>query len=294
MKALSSAWGLLLLVVVIWGSNWPIMKIGLRSIDPLWFTAGRLMIAFFAISCLLLFLGKFKRPHKQDIPIVLGVGVMQFAAFVMLINLGLMEVNAGRAALLAYTTPLWVTPGAYFLLNEHISRMKLLGVGVGLCGLMVLFNPFGFDWNDASVVKGNVLLLVAALIWALSILHVRKHQWKGSVLELTPWQILVALCIVVPFAWFSDTRPTSWSTELVVILLYNGVMATAIAQWASMRVTQMLPAVTVSLGFLMVPLMGIMSSVIWLGESLTLTLALGASLIVMGLLFQLGLKKPSD
>lgn len=291
MKALSSAWALLLLVVVIWGSNWPIMKIGLRSIDPLWFAAGRLMIAFFAISCLLLFLGKFKRPHKQDIPIVLGVGVMQFAAFVMLINLGLMEVNAGRAALLAYTTPLWVTPGAYFLLNEHISRMKLLGVGVGLFGLMVLFNPFGFDWNDASVVKGNVLLLVAALIWALSILHVRKHQWKGSVLELTPWQILVALCIVVPFAWFSDTRPTEWSAELVVILLYNGVMATAVAQWASMRVTQMLPAVTVSLGFLMVPLMGIMSSVIWLGEPLTLTLALGASLIVMGLLFQLGLKK---
>jgi len=290
-KLLSSAWVLLVLVVLIWGSNWPIMKIGLRSIDPLWFTAGRLMIALVAISMLLLFMGRLKLPHKQDIPIVFGVGLMQFAAFVTLINLGLMEVNAGRAALLAYTTPLWVTPGAYFILKEKVSGMKLVGVGVGLCGLLTLFNPFAFDWNDASVVKGNALLLIAALIWALSIVHVRKHQWKGTVLELTPWQILVALCVVIPFAWFSETRPVIWSNELAIILLYNGVMATALAQWASMRVTQMLPAVTVSLGFLMVPLMGILASMLWLDEPFTLTLGLGAALIVGGLLLQSNLKK---
>ncbi|MEO1889365.1 MAG: DMT family transporter [Cycloclasticus sp.] len=290
-KLLSSAWVLLIMVVVIWGSNWPIMKIGLRSIDPLWFTASRLLIALVAISLLLLFLGRFKWPHRQDIPIVLGVGVMQFAAFVTLITLGLTEVNAGRAALLAYTTPLWVTPGAYFILKEKSARMKLVGVGVGLCGLLILFNPLGFDWSNASVVKGNALLLVAALIWALSIIHVRKHQWKGSVLELTPWQIMVALLIVVPYAWFSETRAVIWSGELVAILLYNGVMATALAQWASMRVTQMLPAVTVSLGFLMVPLMGVFSSIIWLDEPFTLTLGLGAALIVGGLLLQSNLKR---
>ena len=292
-KILSSAWVLLVLVVVIWGTNWPIMKIGLRSIDPLWFTAARLAIALIAISILLLFLGRLKRPHRQDFPIVLGVGVMQFAAFVTLINLGLTEVNAGRAALLAYTTPLWVTPGAYFFLKEPISRMKLVGASVGLCGLLILFNPLGFDWNDASVVKGNGLLLLAALVWALSILHIRKHQWKGSVLELTPWQIIVALLIVVPYAWFSDTRPVIWSTELIIILLYNGVMATALAQWASMRVTQILPAMTVSLGFLMVPLMGILSSILWLDESFTMTLGLGAALIVGGLLLQINLSKQS-
>jgi len=293
-KILSSAWVLLVLVVVIWGSNWPIMKIGLRSIDPLWFTAARLGIALIAISILLLFLGRFKRPHRQDFPIVLGVGVMQFAAFVTLINLGLTEVNAGRAALLAYTTPLWVTPGAYFFLKEPISRMKLVGASVGLCGLLILFNPLGFDWSDASVVKGNGLLLLAALVWALSILHIRKHEWKGSVLELTPWQIMVALLIVVPYAWFSNTKPVIWSTELIIILLYNGVMATALAQWASMRVTQILPAVTVSLGFLMVPLMGILSSILWLDEPFTMTLGLGAALIVGGLLLQINLSKQSS
>lgn len=293
-KLLSSAWVLLVLVVVIWGSNWPIMKIGLRSIDPLWFTAARLSIALVTISILLLFLGRLKRPHRQDIPIVLGVGLMQFAVFVTLINVGLTEVNAGRAALLAYTTPLWVTPGAYFFLKEPMSRMKVLGAALGVCGLLILFNPLSFDWSDASVVKGNVILLVAAMVWALSILHIRKHDWKGSVLELTPWQIMVALLIVVPYAWFSNTRPVIWSAELVLILLYNGVMATALAQWASMRVTQILPAMTVSLGFLMVPLMGIFSSTLWLGEPFSLTLGLGTALIVGGLVLQTNLRKSNS
>ena len=148
MKALSSAWFLLVLVVVIWSANWPIMKIGLRSIDPMWFTVARLAIAFVVISALLVLMRRFKIPHKQDLPIVFGVGFLLFAAFVIFIHEGLANVNAGRAALLSYTTPLWVAPGAYFFLKEEISKLKLVGVGVGLCGLIVLFNPLSFDWTQ--------------------------------------------------------------------------------------------------------------------------------------------------
>jgi len=290
-KVLSSAWFLLALIVLIWGLSWPIMKIGLAYIDPLWFTVARLTVALIAISCLLIFLGRFKRPHKEDLPIVFGVGVMQFAGFVSMINLGLMEVNAGRAALLAYTTPLWVAPVAHFFLKQKLSINKVLGVAVGLCGLMILFNPMAFDWSNWQVVKGNGLLLMAALIWALSILHVGQHKWRGSVLELAPWQIIVALCITIPLAWFADTKPITWNQELILVILYNGVLASALAQWASIRVTQLLPAVTVSLGFLMVPLAGIFFSSIWLKEPFTLTLAIGSVLILLGLLLQLNWKK---
>lgn len=290
-KVLSSAWFLLALIVLIWGLSWPIMKIGLAYIDPLWFTVARLSVALIAISCLLIFLGRFKRPQKEDLPIVFGVGVMQFAGFVSMINLGLMEVNAGRAALLAYTTPLWVAPVAHFFLKQKLSINKVLGVAIGLCGLMTLFNPMAFDWSNWQVVKGNGLLLMAALIWALSILHVGQHKWRGSVLELAPWQIIVALCITVPLAWFADTKPVTWNRELILVILYNGVLASAIAQWASIRVTQLLPAVTVSLGFLMVPLAGIFFSSIWLKEPFTLTLAIGSVLILLGLLLQLSWKK---
>lgn len=284
---MSSVWFLLVALVVIWGMTWPIMKMGLIWIDPLWFTVVRLLIALFSLITLLLFLGRFKLPHKEDMPIVLGVGILQFACLTSLVNLGLAEVSAGRAALLSYTTPLWVTPGAHFFLKEQVSSKIMVGVAVGVCGLLVLFNPFGFDWSDQTVVKGNVLLLLAALCWALSILHVRKHQWKGSALELAPWQIAVALLIVIPLAYWSETRPTVWSNELLVIVLYCGILTTAFGQWASIRVAQILPAVTVSLGFLMIPLAGILFSALWLGETLTLTLGVGTLLITLGLLLQI-------
>ncbi|RLA16473.1 MAG: EamA/RhaT family transporter [Gammaproteobacteria bacterium] len=286
-RLMSSVWFLLVALVVIWGMTWPIMKMGLIWIDPLWFTVVRLLIALFSLIVLLLFLGRFKLPHKEDMPIVLGVGILQFACLTSLVNLGLAEVSAGRAALLSYTSPLWVTPGAHFFLKEQVSSKIMVGVAVGVCGLLVLFNPFGFDWSDQTVVKGNVLLLLAALCWALSILHVRKHQWKGSALELAPWQIAVALLIVIPLAYWSETRPTVWSNELLVIVLYCGILTTAFGQWASIRVAQILPAVTVSLGFLMIPLAGILFSALWLGETLTLTLGVGTLLITLGLLLQI-------
>jgi len=286
-KSPSNAWFLLIFVMIVWGVNWPIMKVGLQFMAPLPFVAARLFIAFLACSILLLYLKRFKLPQKQDYPIVLGVGIMQFAAFTLLVTTGLEYVNAGRAALLAYTTPLWVTPAANIFLKEKLSPLKLLGVAIGLCGILTLFNPFAFDWNDSNVVKGNALLIIAAFIWALSIVHVRQHKWHGSVLELAPWQILVSLLIVLPVTYFNENRATIWNVELTAILIFNGIFATAGAMWASVRMTQLLPAVTVSLGLLLVPVMGVTIATVWLKEPFSVSLGIGMGLIVLGLLFQL-------
>src|SRR3546814_3100576 len=65
------------------------------------------------------------------------------------------SVGAGRSAVLAYTTPLWVTPAAIVLLGERPTAFKLLGLALGFAGVAVLFNPLGFDWADPQVLLGN-------------------------------------------------------------------------------------------------------------------------------------------
>lgn len=282
---------LLASMVVVWGSNWTIMKIGLQYMDPFWLSAGRMLIALVASIALLLYLGRFRVPHQQDVPIVLGVGLMQFAAFVTLICMALEQVGAGRAAVLAYTTPLWVTPAAAWVLKERLTPLKMVGVLVGLSGVLILFNPFSFDWSNRDVVIGNGYLLLAALIWALSIVHVRYHRWRASVLELLPWQLMVALAVVLPIAMFSDTRPFILNQTSVWVLVYNGILATAYAQWASVRMTQLLPAVTVSLGLLLVPVAGLGMATYWLNEPFSLSLGLGMLLIICGLGLQMKMKK---
>lgn len=278
------AYGLLGVVILFWGANWPIMKVGLGYISPLWFGTARVVLGATALFVVLGVLGQLRLPPRRDLPVLFSVGLLQMAGFMVLVNLGLLQVEAGRSAVLAYTTPLWVAPGAVLLLGERLTRFKLLGVAVGLLGLAVLFNPLGFDWADPNVVRGNALLMVSAVGWAAAILHVRAHRWESSPLELAPWQMLVAAPLVAGLAlWLEEPAAIRWSGELVVVLAYNGLVATAFCFWAAITVTRALPAISTSLGFLGVPVTGVMLSAATLGEGLSATLVGGLVLIVAGM-----------
>jgi drug/metabolite transporter (DMT)-like permease len=274
---------LLLFVIILWGANWPVMKVGLHFISPLRFAAARMVMGAVILFGVAAMLGELRWPSRRDWPIVLAVGAIQMAAFMALATVGLQFVPAGRSAILAYTTPLWVTPLAIYVLGERLTRLKLYGLLCGLGGVAVLFNPFGFDWHNPHVLLGNGLLLAAAFLWALLIVQVRRHRWQGSPLSLGPWQFSVAAALLVPVALvFEADRPWQGSVELGWVLLYNGPLATAFCFWAMLTINRALPAITTSLGSLGVPAFGLLASTLALGEPVTLTNVLGFLLIAGG------------
>ena len=112
--------------------------------------------------------------------------------FSVLMAIGLMVIPTGRSVVLAYTTPLWVTPGASLFLHERLTPRRAAGVVMGLLGLVVLFNPLAFDWSNRTAVLGNGALVLAALLWAASIVHIRGHHWRGTPFQLLPWETLLA------------------------------------------------------------------------------------------------------
>lgn len=271
------------MIVLLWGANWPLLKLAIDHSSPLWFAVLRLALGWASLAIILAPTGRLGLPARQDWPLVVSVGLLQMAAFGALINAGLTSVPAGRSAILAYTTPLWVAPGAVLLLGERLDRARLTGLALGLGGIAVLFNPLGFDWSNGGALVGNGLLLAAALVWAISILHVRKHRWAGSPLELAPWQMLVSLPPLVALAWAIEGPPVfDMSAEFLWLAAYNGPLATALAFWAAITVTRLLPAITVSLAFLCVPVAGLLFSAWWLGEPLTPTNLVGLGLIGSG------------
>ncbi len=268
-------------IVLIWGLNWPVMKIATTMIPPLWFTFLRFAIGAVCLFAVVIGSGRFAWPGRRDLPVMITMPVFQMALYIGLINIGLLYVPAGRSAILAYTTPIWVLPAAAVLLKEPLAGFKLLAFLVGLAGILVLVNPAAIDWSDGKALFGNAVLLLSAASWAVGILHARLHRWHLSPLQLAPFQMLATLPLLGIAAWlYHGPLRIHWSAELIYVLLYNGPLATAFTFWAILTVQRALPASTTALSFLVVPVWGLAASIWWLGETLPLSLMIGGMLIL--------------
>lgn len=275
---------LLVLVVIVWGVTWPIMKIGIEYIPPVFFGALRMFVGATLMFIIVRAYGQIKVPSRTDWPMVLSVGLLQMAIPTALMHFSLSFVEASRASLLAFTHPIWVAPLAVVFLGERLNRGTTGGLIVGMIGLMVLFNPLGFDWHDDDVLLGNGLLILSAVSWAIGIVHVRLHDWNASPLSLSPWQMLVAGLLLMSLSLArEDLSKTIWDENLIYVLAFVGIAATGFAYWGAVMVAKNLPAMVSSLGFLGVPIVGIFSSSILLMEPLTLTLKIGTGLVLGGL-----------
>ncbi len=268
-------------IVFIWGLNWPIMKIATTMIAPLWFVFLRFALGAACLLAVVIASGRFTWPDRRDLPIMITMPVFQMGLYLSLINIGLLYVPAGRAAILAYTTPIWVMPLARLWLKEQLGRLKIAACVIGLIGIVILVNPGSIDWGNGGALFGNAALLLAAASWAISILHSRAHRWHLSPLQLAPLQMLLVLPVIGLAAWWqAGPLQVAWSPRFILILLYNGPLATAFTFWAILSVQRALPASTTALSFLAVPVWGLVASIWWLGEDLPLSLILGGLLIL--------------
>jgi drug/metabolite transporter (DMT)-like permease len=216
--------------------------------------------------------------------VICTIALLHMVAFSALVAFGLRFVPVGRSIVLGYTTPLWVVPGAWLFLREPMTRWRLAGVGLGLAGLIVMFNPLALDWNDRNALTGSGLILLAALCWAANILYVRAHKWISSPLQLSFWQTLLATIILSVLALIVDGAPhIAWDRQLVACFLYSGIFGIALAYWAMAMVNRSLPATTTSLGILATPVVGVVCSAVALGEVIDASLITAMVMILSGI-----------
>src|SRR5882724_3335158 len=212
---------LLAAVVLAWGTNWPVTKMIVHEVPPLWATALRCMIAAAALAPLLWAQGDFIIPKRGDLPIVLCTSILHMVAFSALVAAGLQFVPAGRAIVLGYTTPIWVAIGASIFLSEAITGRRAIGIGFGLAGLAVIFNPATLNWSDHSALSGSGLILIAAFCWAANIVYVRAHRWISTPFQLVFWQVLLAAALLSVIAGFTEGAPhIVWTAHLSALMLY--------------------------------------------------------------------------
>ena len=270
--------------ILLWGANWPAMKLGLAHVTPLWLSAAR-----FASGALCLFVvqaatGTLRLPKRADLPFLASVGLLQMLAFTAMSAVALHHVSAGRSAVLAYTTPIWVTPVSVLAFGERLSVRKAFGTALGVAGVLLLFNPLDVDWHDRQAVVAHVMLLGASLCWAVCILHLRHFRSASNAYVLAPWQMLVA---AVPLAVLARVLEGPYtgdgSLSLTSALIYIGPIATAFCFCAVNAANTRMSSTSMATAMLGVPVVGLMTSVLFLHEHLTMGLAASVVLIVAGI-----------
>ena len=263
---------------------WPLARIGVHTMPPLWFGFARLLSASICLFLLLALLGRLRMPARQDVPIILALGVFMMGVFMSLSHLGMVSVGSARAALLGYSTPLWVTPFAVLLLGERLGAAKTAGLAVGIAGLAILFNPLGFDWTDRDVVIGNAMLMFAAFTWSGCILYLRTRTYRLTTLQLAPWQLLAAAATVLAAAAVLEGgRSVAWTGENIALVALVGPLGTSVTFCALTTTMRYLPAITASIGFLGVPVGITITSSLLFGEPLTPTHLAGLVVVTSGI-----------
>ena len=228
--------------------------------------------------------GDVRLPPRGDWPFIFSIGLLQMMCFTALAAFAMTALPAGRSAILSYTTLIWVAPAAMVIFGERASALRIAGVVLGVLGVAILVNPAAIDWTNARILDAHLMLLAAAFCWAICIFHLHYFKSQSSALQLAPWQMLLAAGLLVIGACIEEGPFTGdGSYALLASLVFIGPLATAFCFVAVNAASTWLPAAVMSMALLGAPVIGLVLSVLLLGEPLTPTLLSGSCAIVVGI-----------
>ena len=266
---------LLVGLTLAWGINWPIMKLGVGGgFPPLSFRALSMWIGIPVLAVGLLVLNVSFRIPRGDAekPWRYWRELLILAVFNMFIwhgciILAVTLLSSGRAAILGYTMPIFsAIVGACFF-ADRLSARGWLGVGSAAMGvLLLLTHEFG---KLAGAPLGVLLALIAASTWALGTQLLRRTTIPAPTLAISFWMTVLSACVLSVLSLiFEQPR---WRLPNVVewqSILYNAVLIFGFAHATWFYLARSLPPVASTLSVMMIPILGVFSGALWLGEKL--------------------------
>ena len=251
----------ILVLAVIWGYNWIMMKVGVAYAPPFTFAALR---AVLGAVVLFAFMALMRKPFAvQAGPQFVLVGLLQTAGFIGFSTWALSVGGAGKTVVLVYTMPFWIVLFGWPLLGERVRGYQWPALGFGLIGLILLLDP-----KTGGSLTGDVLAILAGLSWGLASIVAKRLYRRGDVdlISFTTWQMFFGSIPLVVVALVLPAPPIVWSPAFVVALAYNVLPASAFAWLLWMYALRRLPAGTAGMALLLNPLVGVLAAWLQLGE----------------------------
>jgi drug/metabolite transporter (DMT)-like permease len=268
MQTLSSRqWLLLILLTLVWGLNWPVLKIGVTGFPPLTFRSLCLWLGTPILGLALMAMKvpfRIPRAHWRELWVLAVFNMFIWHAMIII---AVQSLSSGRAAILGYTMPMFsALLGAWFF-GDQLAKRAWTGVAAASLGVVLLL------WHELSNLSGRptgvLLALAAASTWALGTQMLRRTRMPVSTLAISFWMTLMTTGVMSVLAlvfesdqWVAPT-PSNWFA-----IVFNAVLVFGYAHAAWFYLARSLPPVASTLSVMLIPVLGVFSGAVWLGEVL--------------------------
>ena len=269
----------LVLLTLVWGFNWVVMKQALVAAHPLVFNVERTWVAVIVLFVLLIARGGRLLP--EDWTAAMVTGFFQTTINFLATTMALAGGGAGRTSVLVFTMPFWTLLIASPVLHERVRGAQWLAIAAAAAGLVLVVEP----WNWHGDLAPRLWAVLSGFGWGAGTVATKYFQQrrKLDMLNFTAWQILLGVLPLTLLSAVLDLPPTQWSLAQAALTFYVGAVSTAFGFVLWIAILRFLPAGTASLNMFAIPVIALGSSALLFGERLSGAEWTGIALIGAGL-----------
>lgn len=273
---------------VLWGSQYVISKIALRTVPPVTLLALRYLVSVPALFIVLRLRHALTPIKKGDWPILFAIGFTGYFASFCLQMLGLSRLTGSVSSLLGAMNPIFIPILAALFLHERITPAKIACVALSMAGVVVIVGVDGTV--DAS---GALLMLASVFLWSTASIIIQRVSGRYDPMQIA----LIAILCALPFTggWSLielQSAPCSFTLESVLAVLYMGVLGTAVTHSLWNYSLRVMDASFCSMFYPMQPLVSSILGVLFLHEAVTPGFVIGALMICCGIVAAVISAKP--
>ena len=273
----------LLLAAAVFGGTWPAGKVAVEHVPPLVASTARFGLAAVLLGgWVRLRRGRLPLPRRQDLPLVLALGATGIAGYSVFFLVGLEKAPAADGSILVPgLIPVVTTLLVWRLHGERPSSRVLAGLAVALVGLVVVVDPVGGFGSQR--IEGDAILLGGPVCWALYSILGRVAVARFDPVLATTYAVAVGTVMLLPFSATGLHRLAGAPATAWLAILYLSPLATVFGFVIFYEGVRVIGAARASMTTLLVPVFGVLSSVVVLGEPLRVGVAIGGVVVLAGL-----------
>ena len=267
----------LCLIYFFWGFNWVVLKTANTFFPPITFVAYRFLFGALVLLSVWRWL-HLPLPKKKYWPWIFLTGILQMGLNNIAAQTSMLTLGAGMVSVLNYSMPVFAAVMAHFLLGERLTWRKGAGIVLAIAGMAVLM-----DVHAGGDVTAICIGLLSAVFWGLASIFVKLKLADVNPISLTTWQMVCASLSLLAYTAVVPQGEVVWNAESVLCLIYNGVLASALAFFLWSWILQHIEVSKASVAVLAVPVVGVVGGILCLGEPMTLHIFFGMIMIMAGI-----------